>query len=178
MSVIIFLIGLFVLFKGSFRLAGRSIAFAQSRLIALLLMAPLVLSFCASFLIFMNNPDLIVSIMSEDGNFNASAEAFSSIANLVGTIELISVIAALALVAFNLYNAPKIDAAPAVQRQPFSSASTTASDIMTVAEAAAYMRLSESEVLSLIEEGKLGAAKIGTSYRIARIAIDDFMGLA
>lgn len=38
------------------------------------------------------------------------------------------------------------------------------------------MRLSESEVLALIDEGRLGAAKIGNSYRIARIAIDDFMG--
>jgi excisionase family DNA binding protein len=46
---------------------------------------------------------------------------------------------------------------------------------MTVAEAAAYMRVSEKEVLGLIDQGKLGAARIGDSYRIARIAIEDFM---
>ncbi|MCC6803295.1 MAG: helix-turn-helix domain-containing protein, partial [Anaerolineae bacterium] len=33
----------------------------------------------------------------------------------------------------------------------------------------------EQEVLSLIEQGKLAAARIGDSYRIARIAIDDFI---
>jgi excisionase family DNA binding protein len=46
---------------------------------------------------------------------------------------------------------------------------------MTVAEAAAYMRISEAEVLALIEQGKLAAARIGDTYRIARIAIDDFV---
>ncbi len=46
---------------------------------------------------------------------------------------------------------------------------------MTVAEAAAYMRVSESDVMSLIDQGKLGAARIGDTYRIARIAIDDFI---
>jgi excisionase family DNA binding protein len=51
-------------------------------------------------------------------------------------------------------------------------------DIMTVAEAAAYMRITEADVLSLIDQGKLGAARIGDTYRIARIAIEDFMRLS
>ena len=52
---------------------------------------------------------------------------------------------------------------------------TRVPDIMTVAEAAAYMRVSEREIMSLIDQGKLGAARIGDTYRIARIAIEDFM---
>jgi excisionase family DNA binding protein len=47
---------------------------------------------------------------------------------------------------------------------------------MTVPEAAAYMRVTEREVLDLIEGGKLPAARMGgDNYRIARIAIDDFV---
>jgi excisionase family DNA binding protein len=51
----------------------------------------------------------------------------------------------------------------------------TMPNILTVAEAAAYMRITEKEVLGLIEDNKLGAARIGDSYRIARIAIENFM---
>ncbi|MBK8030505.1 MAG: helix-turn-helix domain-containing protein [Anaerolineae bacterium] len=46
---------------------------------------------------------------------------------------------------------------------------------MTVEEVALYLRVSPDEVLRLINEGKLGAARIGSTYRIARIAVEDFM---
>lgn len=48
-------------------------------------------------------------------------------------------------------------------------------DIMTLSEAATYMRVGEDDVLSIINSGELKAKKIGTSYRIAKKAIDDYL---
>ncbi len=47
--------------------------------------------------------------------------------------------------------------------------------VMTVAEAAVYLRASEQDVLDLIDDGKLPAARVGGVYRIARRAIDDYL---
>jgi excisionase family DNA binding protein len=48
-------------------------------------------------------------------------------------------------------------------------------DIMTLSEAAAYMRVGEEDVLSVIQSGELKAKKIGSSYRISKNAIDQFL---
>jgi len=48
-------------------------------------------------------------------------------------------------------------------------------DIMTLSEAAAYMRVGEEDVLQIITAGELKAKKIGTSYRISKKAIDDYL---
>jgi excisionase family DNA binding protein len=48
-------------------------------------------------------------------------------------------------------------------------------DIMTLSEAAAYMRVGEEDVLAVIQSGELKAKKIGTSYRISKNAIDEFL---
>jgi excisionase family DNA binding protein len=48
-------------------------------------------------------------------------------------------------------------------------------DIMTLSEAAAYMRVGEEDVLEVIKSGELKAKKIGSSYRISKQAIDEFL---
>jgi excisionase family DNA binding protein len=48
-------------------------------------------------------------------------------------------------------------------------------DVMTLSEAAAYMRVGEEDVLDVIQSGELKARKIGTSYRISKQAIDEFL---
>jgi excisionase family DNA binding protein len=55
------------------------------------------------------------------------------------------------------------------------SAQPTAPDIMTLSEAAAYMRVGEEDVLEAIKSGELKAKKIGSSYRISKQAIDEFL---
>lgn len=50
-----------------------------------------------------------------------------------------------------------------------------APDVMTLSEAAAYMRVGEEDVLEAIKSGELKAKKIGTSYRISKKVIDDFL---
>lgn len=171
-GLISFFIGLFVLFKGGFRLGSRTVAQAQARTIALALIAPLVLEFCASALLVSNNIQI-----NPDETFSIDMVA---IANTLQNIDLILVVLALGLVAYTIYGAPLRvgGSTPAAAKQQSGASPTRAPDIMTVAEAAAYMRVTEREVLGLIDQGKLGAARIGDSYRIARIAIEDFMGLS
>ena len=48
-------------------------------------------------------------------------------------------------------------------------------EIMTLSEAAAYMRVGEEDILAVIQSGELKAKKIGTSYRISRKAIDEYL---
>lgn len=139
-----FVVGLVILFKGGFRLGSRVISFAQSRTLAMMLMAPLVLAVCANLVLFLNNSDLLMSMVDESGQVNFDAAAFNSILNYASSIELALVIGSLVLVGFTLYNAPKVPRDPnavnvrivddITQRK---SVPLKAPDIMTVAEAAA-----------------------------------------
>jgi excisionase family DNA binding protein len=58
---------------------------------------------------------------------------------------------------------------------PGAQAAAAAPEIMTLSEAAAYMRVGEDDVLEVIKAGELKAKKIGTSYRISRKAVDEFL---
>jgi excisionase family DNA binding protein len=53
--------------------------------------------------------------------------------------------------------------------------SSVVPDIMTLSEAATYMRVGEEDVLEVIKAGELKAKKIGTSFRISKKAIDEFL---
>ena len=54
-------------------------------------------------------------------------------------------------------------------------AAAAAPEVMTLSEAAAYMRVGEEDVLASIQAGELKAKKIGTSYRISKKAVDEFL---
>ncbi|WP_322798282.1 SPFH domain-containing protein [Thermoflexus sp.] len=55
------------------------------------------------------------------------------------------------------------------------AAPTAAPEVMTVEEAAAYLKVSPDDVVQLIESGQLKARKIGATYRISRSAIEEFL---
>jgi excisionase family DNA binding protein len=58
---------------------------------------------------------------------------------------------------------------------PETPAAAAVPDIMTLPEAALYMRVTEEDILAIIQSGELKAKKIGTSYRISKKAIDDYL---
>jgi excisionase family DNA binding protein len=60
-------------------------------------------------------------------------------------------------------------ASPAAEAVPVSS------DVMTPAEAAAVLRVSEEDVMAAITAGDLKARKIGNAYRISKDALDAFL---
>jgi excisionase family DNA binding protein len=60
-------------------------------------------------------------------------------------------------------------------QQAGAAGAPAAPEIMTLSEAAAYMRVGEEDVLAVIQSGELKAKKIGTSYRISKKAVDEFL---
>lgn len=46
---------------------------------------------------------------------------------------------------------------------------------MTLPEAATYLRLSEAEILALVETGEIQGCKIGAGYRIKRQKLDEWL---
>ena len=66
-------------------------------------------------------------------------------------------------------------------QQPASPASaaplapTATPDVMTVAEAAAYLKVSPADIQTLISSGQVKAKQIGSDYRISKKVLDDFL---
>jgi excisionase family DNA binding protein len=56
-----------------------------------------------------------------------------------------------------------------------ATASNSTPAIMTPAEAAAVLRVSEEDVVAAIQAGDLKARKIGNAYRISKEAVDEFL---
>jgi len=66
------------------------------------------------------------------------------------------------------------------QAQQAAAAKTAATpaavpDVMTPAQAAAYLQVAESDVMALIQSGQIKAKQIGTQYRISKSALDEFL---
>jgi excisionase family DNA binding protein len=58
-------------------------------------------------------------------------------------------------------------------QQPQQQASVP--EVMNPAQAAAYLQVSEADIVQMIESGELKAKKIGSQYRISKKVIDDFL---
>jgi excisionase family DNA binding protein len=74
----------------------------------------------------------------------------------------------------NMNSQPAQSAQAAGQQQAAAAANGTPS-VMTPAEAAAVMRVSEEDVIAAINAGDLKARKIGNAYRISKEALDAFL---
>ncbi len=68
-----------------------------------------------------------------------------------------------------------ISAGQQQSQQAAAGAPVAAPEVMTLAEAAAYMRVSEADVEELISSGQVKAKKIGSAYRISKKALDAFL---
>jgi excisionase family DNA binding protein len=60
-------------------------------------------------------------------------------------------------------------------QQPAGGAKVAAPDVMTPSEAAAYMKVTEEDVMAAIKDKSLKAKKVGNAYRIAKAVIDEFL---
>jgi excisionase family DNA binding protein len=66
-----------------------------------------------------------------------------------------------------------------VSTQPTGGAPTGGGgipDVMTPAEAASILRVSEEDVIAAIQAGDLSARKLGSAFRISKKALEDFLG--
>ena len=60
-------------------------------------------------------------------------------------------------------------------QQPAQPAAPSAPGVMTLEEAAAYLKVSTADVQAVIDSGELKARQIGSQYRISKEAIDAFL---
>jgi excisionase family DNA binding protein len=61
------------------------------------------------------------------------------------------------------------------QGQQASAGAAAAPDVMTLPEAAAYLKVSEADVQGLVDSGDVKAKKIGSEIRISKKTLDDFL---
>jgi excisionase family DNA binding protein len=64
-------------------------------------------------------------------------------------------------------------AAPAAMRAPGGTGA--APELLSPADVSQALGVSEADVMTIIESGELAAKKIGTSYRIKRSALDEYL---
>jgi excisionase family DNA binding protein len=62
-----------------------------------------------------------------------------------------------------------------MQQPAAASAGAATPDVMTPAEAAAILKVSEEDVIAAITAGDLKARKLGNAYRISKAALDEFL---
>jgi excisionase family DNA binding protein len=60
-------------------------------------------------------------------------------------------------------------------QQAASSTTPSVPDVMTLEEAAAYLKVSTADVQAIIDSGELKARQVGSQYRISKEAIDSFL---
>jgi excisionase family DNA binding protein len=70
---------------------------------------------------------------------------------------------------------PRTKPKPRTNRQPKVAATQ---DVLTLAEAAAYLRVPEADVLRLISTQALPARKIGEEWRFLKTAVQQWLGSA
>jgi excisionase family DNA binding protein len=66
-------------------------------------------------------------------------------------------------------------AAGAATPPPLPGAAAPAADILTPAQVAQTLGVTEADVIATIEAGDIKAKKIGTQYRITKAALDEFL---
>ncbi len=177
MAIVLFVFGAFLYFTRRFSFGGLRTEGRHVRAAGVVLMAPVILTFTLSLfagMIFGGSLDMLVLL------FNVLALA--ELALLAG-----SVFVAYLLLA-NPQKAPRLpgilgeiqqerrdeqpQGVPAAPRQPAPESFPT---ILTVAQAARYLNVSEADILTLIDDGKLAAARINYTYRIARSNLDELL---
>lgn len=193
LDIIPVVLGIILLIRGRFTLAGRYVLPATGRMIGALLIAPTVLTFCASTVLTIPIAlDRMQSSETAQITIDLNDPALVDMVNTLGSVQLMLLVIAVGLSAYLIWRSPTTPpqqtpagftptgAAPWNSPRPLGAAPPArVPDILTVQEAAAYLRVSEEELLGLIDAGRLPAARMGgNNYRIARIAIEDFLNNA
>jgi len=167
-EAILIVLGAYMLLSGRIDIGGVRASGRNVRLAGAVLMAPLAFGALAA--------PLFLTISG--GRITADLLLAASCVELLVVLGALSVASQLVRQARSeggaAADAPAMP--PFFGRAPVPPASQNAPTIMTVAEAAAYLRVSEQDVHDLIEAGKLPAARVGGEYRIARRAVDDYVG--
>lgn len=157
---IMFLAGFAWLIKGRLTLFGHVLEGNKARIAGALLMTPPVIFVPLGF---------IVGIQYGVGGGSLYSQEFINLIMALSLIELVAVVGVAILFLVMVFSAPKVSQMVTAPKIPDNKR------IFTVREAAEYLRVTESEILHLIEIGKVPAGRFGDGYRIARDVLDEYL---
>ena len=185
MALILVVIGAVLYYTKRFNFGGVQTEGRHVRAAGLVLVFPAIFTFVLSFFAGMI--------------FARSEAAVITLFNIMAAVEIISMVLAVAvayILLANPQNAPRLpgilgdiqrerqnnpDAAPtpsAPRRptmQPAQPVREEFPSVLTVAQAARYMQITEAQIIDLIDSGQLAAARINYNYRIAKSNLDDLL---
>lgn len=165
-EAILIVLGAYMLLAGRIDINGVRASGRNVRLAGAALMAPLAFGVLAAPLFLQISGGTITAEL-------LMAASCVELLVVVGAVSVASSLVRQARAGGQRAPSPMSFTAPFLMRAPLAAAA--APSVMTLAEAAAYLRASEQDVLDLIDDGKLPAARVGGAYRIARRAIDDYL---
>lgn len=156
------LFGLYALVTGRIRLIGkRSVVGSRARMIGLILLTPVAFAFFGG---------VIIGLL-QGGSFRTSEVQNVVVLELAAMI--VAIIAAL-VIASNTPETP-VGVSADASGSLMTYAAPRLPDVLTPAEAAAYLRVSEADIAQLIETGQITARLIGQEYRISKTSLDAFL---
>lgn len=162
-EALLLIFGAIMLFTGKVSVGSFQVAGIKVRQAGIILMLPLVVGFSVGLIIGFN-------AASEGRDIGMNDAMGITLAELLGTI-------AAGMFSWRLLKQASRDTFEYEKVKTgmrYGSLSDFPS-VMTLAETAYYLRTSEKEVLALIHDGFVPAAKMGGSYRISRQAVDEYL---
>ncbi len=182
MALILVVIGAVLYYTRRFSFGGLQTQGRHVRAAGLLLMFPAAFTFLLSF---------FAGVI-----FARSEAAIVTLFNIMAAVEIISMVLAVGaayILLANPSNAPRLPGIlgdiqrerqdepaaapqpPVARVQPAQPVREHFPTIMTVAQAAQYLQVSEAQIMDLIDGGKLAAARINYNYRIAKSNLDELL---
>lgn len=147
---IFFFLGLFIIFTGKFKLTrGRTVISPRARVAGFILLLPGPLALGMGLIVGVTTPNPF--------------ELQQAVANLT-IVEFFFVVGALLIALIIGITAPATET--------ISRNLEFVPDILTVSEAARYVRANETDILQMIVTGQLKAVQIGGDYRISKEALN------
>jgi excisionase family DNA binding protein len=165
---------LYALLAGKFTLVGnRSVEGNRARTIGLVLILPTVITLCA------------VAAQVDSGPSGTTLNRRT--ATQLDSLSCILLIGALIVAAYLTLTAPPGTPAYAtvspLDDQSYyppgmlsgTSQAPPEKTILSLPDAAAYLRISESDLLALVESGRIEAGRFGTQYRFSKESLDAYL---
>ncbi|GAB1420391.1 hypothetical protein MASR2M15_04880 [Anaerolineales bacterium] len=168
---ILLIFGLYFIFTSRVKAFGYDIRGAGVKKAGLVLLAPLAATFVMSFILSYQAIDPVAGTV----NMNQISEILYPLSIL----EIILMIGSIAFAFILLQGAYREQSNPShkenIAHTETKYSSSPAPAIMSLEEAADYLRVQEDDLIELINGGQIPAARIGGNYRIAKSAIDDYL---
>jgi excisionase family DNA binding protein len=183
LALIVLIIGGMMYFTSKFKIGSIQAEGKHVKSAGLILMLPAICSFMLGIILgtlFANNIDLLMSLLNVlfvveiVGTFLAAFVAYRIIVNPSNVPRLPGILGNLQSQQPPQGKRTVTVPAPMSAAAPPPAPKTTKS-VLSTQEAAEYLDMTEANVIQLIEDGKLPAARVNYRYQIARSQLDELL---